>query len=120
MLSVKKELIARVNEVIDYPVTSVYPKERIVPICVIQETSNTSLPSLYDTSDVIYRFSLYSTDKASLNTNFNNLDNYMIGLGFERTLFEESDTEVVHGITVSYKGIIQLRDDTIKIYKHEY
>ena len=118
MLSIKKELISEIKEVIDYPVTSVYPKERIVPICVIQETSNTSIPTLFDTSDVIYRFSLYSFDKASLNTNFNKLDDYMIGLGFERTMFEESDTEVVHGVTVSYRGVIQLRDDSVKVYKN--
>lgn len=117
MVTIKNELIRELNNVIAYPVLSVFPKDRIVPVCIIQETVNMSIRYRPDSSQVVYRFSLYSRDLSELKSQYRLLDDYMLGLGFERTNFTENDTEVIHSVIVSYEAVVRLEGDIYKIYK---
>ena len=121
MLTIKNELISYLKDILSYPVLSVYPKDRIVPVCIIQETSNLSVDYREtNTSEVVYRFSLYSTDRTELNNEINKLDEAMIALGFVRSNYNETDSEVIHSVTLSYEGVIRLEGDTVKIYRISY
>ena len=117
MVSIKNELIKEVNEIITYPVLSVYPKDRIVPVCIMQETSNLSIRYRPDSSQVVYRFSLYSKNLTELKAEYKLLDDYMLGLGFDRSNYIENDSEIIHSITVSYEAIVRLEGDVYKIYR---
>ena len=117
MVSIKNELIKELNGVIAFPVLSVYPKDRIVPVCIIQETSNLSIKYRPDSSQVVYRLSLYSKNLSELKAQYKLLDDYMLGLGFERSNFIENDSEIIHSITVSYEAIVRQEGEIYKIYK---
>lgn len=124
MISIKEILLDSLKNVIDYPIASAYPNMNIVPICVIQEESNTSIEryaGFMETAYVEFRFILIDNDIDRLNNNINKLNDYLVDLNFSRILYNEYQTiQSCRGVTLVYSADVKIdaKDpNIIKIFK---
>ena len=124
MISIKEILLDSLKDVIDYPVVSAYPNANIVPICVIQEESNTSIDryaGFMETAYVEFRFILIDKDIARLNNNISRLNDYLVDLNFSRILYNEYQTiQNCRGVTLVYSADIKVdakNPEIVKIFK---